>query len=168
MKKEELLTLIPQLADEETEEILRLHNESVAALKEELEELKSSSLDDAALKEAYEKGAKDAEEKFLQAEYEKLLSAELEKTGTKSADALKALLDLEKIGFEDGKLTGFEEQVETLKKEYGFLFEEDEEKPKFTKEGMTRGAEVDFSKLSYKDRLKLYKENPELYKTFLG
>ena len=28
------------------------------------------------------------------------------------------------------------------------------------------GEDVDFSKLSYKERLKLFKENPELYKIF--
>lgn len=167
MKKEEILKLIPQLAEEDAEKILKLYDESVAALKEELETVKSSSIDDLALDEAYEKGVKDAEEKFAQAEYEKLLSAELENSGAKSATALKALLDLEKIGLLDGKLTGFSEQIENLKNEYGFLFEEDENKPKFTAEGQAADAEIDFSKLSYKDRLKLYKENPELYKTFV-
>lgn len=165
MKKEKLLSLLPNLTEEDAEKILEVYEESVEALKEEIETLKDSSLDEAALLAEYERGAKDAEEKFLQAEYEKLLSQGLETAGAKSANALRALLDLEKIEIEDGKLIGFLEQVENLKKEYGFLFE-DENKPKFTKENVTSGAELDFSKLSYKERLKLYKENPELYKTF--
>ena len=164
MKKEDILNLLPELTDSEVEGILKLHDESVTALKEELEK---SNPDDVALNEAYEKGMTDAEEKFLRAEFEKLLEAELENAGSKSAKALKTFLDLEKITLEDGKITGLCEQLDKLRQEYGFLFEEDENKPKFTAEASAGKTEVDFSKLSYNDRLKLYRENPELYKTFV-
>ena len=131
MKKEDILNLLPELTDSEVEGILKLHNASVTALKEELEK---SNTDDEALNDAYEKGLKDAEEKFLKAELEKLLETELENAGSKSAAALKTFLDLEKIRLEDGKITGLSEQLEMLRQEYGFLFKEDENKPKFTAE----------------------------------
>ncbi len=164
MKKEDILNLLPELTDAEVEGILKLHDESVTALKEELEK---GNPDDAALNEAYEKGVKDAEEKFQKVEFEKLLETELENAGSKSTAAVKTFLDLEKITLEDGKLTGLSEQLEMLRQEYGFLFEEDENKPKFTAEASSGKTEVDFSKLGYKDRLKLYRENPELYKAFV-
>lgn len=50
----------------------------------------------------------------------------LTKARAKSGIAAKAMLDLEKIKLEDGKLTGLDEQLEALKKDNGWLFEEDD------------------------------------------
>lgn len=49
----------------------------------------------------------------------------LTKARAKSGIAAKAMLDLEKIKLEDGKLTGLDEQLEALKKNNGWLFEQD-------------------------------------------
>lgn len=65
-------------------------------------------------------------EKQLQAtkkDYE--ISAAIDKAGAKNAKAVKALLDTEKINFDDnGKLIGLSEQLEAVKKDNDFLFAE--------------------------------------------
>lgn len=159
MKKEDILTILPELSDEAAEKILKLHNDDLEANKE-------SAASEEMLKEAYEKGVNDAKQEFSASELERLLDEGIQNAGSKSATALKALLDMEKISLKDGKLAGFDEQLTALKNECGFLFEK-EDKPKFTSESYKSEEEIDFSKLSYKERLKLYKENPELYKAFI-
>ncbi len=167
MKKEDILSILPDISDEQAEEILKLYSESVSKLSKELEAAKNSSVSEEALSEAYERGINDAKQEFSAAEFERLLAEGVENAGSKSTAALRALLDMEKIKLKDGKLEGFIEQLEALKNECGFLFEEESGKPKFTSESYKGNENVDFSKLSYKERLKLYKENPELYKTFV-
>ncbi|MBQ8540568.1 MAG: phage scaffolding protein [Clostridia bacterium] len=46
----------------------------------------------------------------------------LSKTGAKSSKALRALLDESKIEYKDGNLSGLDEQIESVKKEHGYLF----------------------------------------------
>ncbi len=47
----------------------------------------------------------------------------LSKSGARSTKALKALLDDGKIEYKDGALSGLDEQIESVKKEHGYLFE---------------------------------------------
>ena len=49
------------------------------------------------------------------------LEAAMTKSGAKNT---KALLDMEKIQFQDGALTGFDEQIEQIKAENDYLFNE--------------------------------------------
>ena len=49
----------------------------------------------------------------------------LTKARAKSGIAAKAMLDLEQIKLEGDKLTGLDEQLEALKKDNGWLFEQD-------------------------------------------
>lgn len=44
----------------------------------------------------------------------------------RNAKAVKALLNLDEIKFEDGKITGLDAQLETLKNDQSFLFESDD------------------------------------------
>jgi chromosome segregation ATPase len=53
------------------------------------------------------------------------ISAAIDKAGAKNAKAVKALLDTEKVNFDDnGKLIGLSEQLEAVKKDNDFLFAE--------------------------------------------
>ena len=52
------------------------------------------------------------------------LEAAMTKSGAKNTKALRGLLDMEKIQFQDGALTGFDEQIEQIKAENDYLFNE--------------------------------------------
>ncbi len=119
-----------------------------------------------ALNSAYEKGKTEAGDRHKKNEFENALNAALIKAAAKNVTALKALLDMSAISMENGELNGLSEQIDRLKRENGYLFSEGGKKPEFTaaansKQKMTS---KEFEKLSYKKRLKLFKENPELYK----
>ena len=84
----------------------------------------------------------------------------------KNTKALKALLDLDAITYEDGVLNGFSEQMEKIRKENGFLFEDDVKPPKFTRSVSGADGEMtkaDFKKLSYMEKLKLKLDAPDIY-----
>ena len=84
----------------------------------------------------------------------------------RNVKALKALLDLDAITYEDGVLKGFSEQIAEIRKENSFLFEEEKPAPKFTRSVLGAEAEMtkeDFKKLGYMEKLKLKKEAPEIY-----
>ena len=146
MKKEELINLIPALSEEDAEKIVALYQEKVTETKAQHEGAIAELLN-----------------KFAKEETDRLISEELEKANPKSVEVLRALLDESLISVEDGNLSGLSEQIEKLRKEYAFIFANDEEKPKFTKHTKSDEEETDISKLSYKERLKLYREMPELY-----
>lgn len=146
MKKEELINLIPDLAEEDAEKILALYEEKVT---------ETNAKHESAIQELLDKFAKE--------EMDRLILAELERANPKSVEVLRALLDESLISVEDGNLLGLSEQLENIRGEYAFIFATDEEKPKFTKQPKATEENADISKLSYKERLKLYKEMPELY-----
>lgn len=52
------------------------------------------------------------------------LEAAMTKSGAKNTKALRGLLDMQKIQFQDGTLTGFDEQIEQIKAENDYLFNE--------------------------------------------
>jgi len=68
------------------------------------------------------------------------------------ADLLKTIL-----------LERFDEEYEHYVIDNGVLFFEDDEKPKFTKGPAPFENKIDISSLSYKERLKLYCEMPDVY-----
>ena len=158
MKKEELLKLIPTLSEEDAEALSGLWEEEILAEKEKLE--KEFDVD-----KIREEALLHAKEEFQTEKRENAIKNALENVNTKSIKALKALIDFDKVGFEEGELTGLKEQIEKLKEECDFLFfDEEEKKPKFTKELPPFENKADLSGLSYKERLKLYREMPEIYK----
>ena len=142
MKREELKNLIPYITEEQ---LTKLEKDEKAV---------------------YEKGKADAENAYRKKEFERELNQALIKAAAKNVKALKALLDISKITFENGELCGLSEQIDKLKKENGFLFEEGGNKPEFTapNSGTQKMTAKEFENLSYKKRLKLFMENPELYK----
>lgn len=159
MKKEQIMELAPELSDEQAEAIIKLWEENIVMLKAE------GGASEQDLADAYARGVADSEKKFLEAEFERLLASELESAGAKNDKAIRALLDMEKISVKDGVITGLLEQLDVLKAECDYLFNEDETKPRFTSGVSGKSDKLDISKLSYKERLKLYKESPELYKS---
>ncbi len=66
----------------------------------------------------------DAEKKVAKAQYDSALEIALAKSGAKSTKALRGLLDMDSIKFENGTLTGFDEQLTAIKAENDYLFED--------------------------------------------
>lgn len=140
MKREDLLK-IEGLSENQVNAVLRLHNNDVtdwnAKLNDkdrEINDLKDDKTtlenDLAAFKdvdiEALKKVGSDWEEKYNNLMFEKELDVAIAKSNPKNAKALKALLEMENIKFEDGKLTGFDDQLTALKESDGYLFGEEQ------------------------------------------
>lgn len=159
MKKEDILEILPEISDEQFDALsLFFENELASAFpaisEEEIENIRKSE---------YDKGYLEASQLFHKAEFERLLSCELLANDAKNIKAVSALLDLDKLELQDGKLIGFDEQIAAIKEECPYLFDSIVEKPVFTKGINDSNENIDLYKLSYKERLKLFKEMPELY-----
>lgn len=155
MKKEEIMELIPALSEEDAQALSELWEETLSKEKEGFDAEKIRE-------EARQEAFFEAKQEYLKKERDNALEDALEKVNSKSTKALKALIDMENVGFEDGHLTGLSQQIDKLKEECGFLFFE-EDKPKFTSAPAPFENKMDLAGLSYKERLKLYCEMPELY-----
>lgn len=110
------------------EEIKAL-NKTISERDNQLKELKSNAGDNDALKQQIEQlqaDNKTASENFQKEldgiKFNSALELKLASSGAKNPKALKGLLDMDKIHYEDGALVGFSEQLETIKKENDYLF----------------------------------------------
>lgn len=146
MKKKELEKIFPDLTEEQFKELSRLENL------------------------AYEKGKSETETILRKEELENMISGAIKAAGAKNETAVKALLDFDKINSDKDGLKALNAQLDELKKSCDYLFETNSEKPKFTaqNQGGTGLTKKDFDNMSYQKRLKLFSENPELYKKFVS
>lgn len=69
------------------------------------------------------KTTEDFEKKIQSMEFDYALDKGLTSAKCKNTKALKALLDMDKIKYQDGKLDGLEEQLNNLKESDGYLFD---------------------------------------------
>ena len=152
---------------------LKQLREKVAQQAEELAELQTVAEEKEALSEAL--SVAEAKQEELIAAYESRTNAErlqlaleqaLQASGARNIIAVKALLDMEKITLDEEGLKGFEEQLWELKKENSYLFEADKHIVQVIHPASYDKADLsreDFKKMGYMERLKLKKEQPELY-----
>ena len=97
------------------------------------------------------------------------LESALNNAKCKNNKALKALLDMNSIKYQEGKLNGLHEQIETLQKDASYLFDLD------TAPGNTGGigqfgrnnpkgiTKDQFKNMSYMERMNLYNNDKELF-----
>ena len=142
MKKKDIETLFPKITEEQLKELEKIENA------------------------AFERGKKEALDAYKKADTERLLDEAITKSGAKNKKAVKALLELDKLSLEDGVLKGLSEQIENLRKNCDYLFETESKKPQFTTKSKSSNeiTKKGFESMSYKKRLKLFLENPTLYK----
>ena len=76
-----------------------------------------------ALQQKYDADTKTLQEQIGKAQFDGLLGAALAGSRARSVKALRGMLDMEKLKVEDGKLTGFDEQLADIRKSDGYLFE---------------------------------------------
>lgn len=84
-------------------------------------------------KETAEKAKADADKQISQMKFDYALSAALTEAKAKNAKAVKALLDMDGLKFNDGKIVGLDEQLAQIKADNDYLFESDEPAPEFVK-----------------------------------
>ena len=108
---------------------------SVSDRDKQLEDLKKSSGDNAALQQqisdlqkANADQQKAHETELHQLKLDNAVEVALSGAKAKSSKAVKAMLDMAKVKLgEDGKLSGFDEQIEALKKSDGWMFDADQQ-----------------------------------------
>lgn len=150
--------------------------QSVSERDKQLDDLKKSSGDNAELKKqiealqqqnAEQKKTHDAE--MAQLRLDNAIDTALTAAGAKNAKAVKALLDTSKVKLgDDGKLTGWDEQLSAVQKSDSYLFESKQTiKPAFkgyqpgASGDVKPGTEVDTSKMTYSELAAYMAANPE-------
>lgn len=95
------------------------------------------------------------------------IDAALTAAGAKNGKAVKALLDVSKVKLgEDGKLTGWEEQIKAVQKSDSYLFIE-KQKNHFrgfqpgASADIKPGTKVDMSKMTYEELAAYIESNPD-------
>ena len=133
--KRDFLTKELGLSKEMTDKIMAQYGESVNSLKSENEGLKCEiekntetltrlhevETQKAELEENLEKLTKELSDSKING----VLSLSLLSAGAKNLKAVSALIDKNKITFEDGEVRGLAEQIEVVKSECEYLFHED-------------------------------------------
>ena len=146
----------------------------VAERDKQLETLKASAGDNEELKKQIEDMKKQNadQEKAHKAELAQLkldnaIDAALTAAGAKNGKAVKALIDVSKVKLgEDGKLTGWDDQIKAVQKSDAYLFNV-QQKNNF--KGFQPGAsgdnkpgtDVDMSKMTYEELAAFIESNPD-------
>lgn len=187
MTREDVKKILPEISDEQLGGIMKLHGDDITSYKTKIETLEGdikvkdgvisqkntriSELEDVdieKLKEAeFKRGKAEGAAELEKYKFDNALDAELTKSGAKNAKVLRALLKLDDIKLDGETFTGLSEQLEQIKTDNGYLFENSEStKPAFSSGIESRGGEITkeaFGKMGYKERLNLFNDNPELY-----
>lgn len=152
---------------ENLEEQLATANKEIEDFKElDIEEIKKRAED---YKTKFETAQTEADEKLEEVKFQHALENTLKESKARNTKAVKALLDIEGLKFNDGKIIGLEDQLETIKEENDYLFdieEEGEEKPGFTRpngKGKSIGNKNPFSKEGFNltEQGRLFREDPQ-------
>ena len=121
-------------------------------------------------KQKAEDATAEADKNIQAMQYDYALSDALAGAKAKNTKAVKALLDMDGLKYNDEKIVGLDEQIEKLKADNDYLFESDKPAPKIVKGtgggDPLPGGEVTkeaFNKMGYRDRVALKKDNPDLY-----
>ena len=131
---------VPKSKFQEVSEENKTLKKSVGDRDKQLEDLKKSSGDNAALQQqisdlqkANADQQKAHEQELSQLKLDNAIDLALSGAKAKNSKAVKAYMDLSKVKIgEDGKLSGFSEQLEALKKSDAYLFDADKPaKPQF-------------------------------------
>lgn len=93
-----------------------------------IKNLKALEIDNTKLKDEIAKFETDKanyEKALTEKDFNYALEDALKGSKSKNNKLVKALLDMEKIKYEDGKIVGLDEQLKTIKEENSFLFEKE-------------------------------------------
>ncbi|MBR2917099.1 MAG: phage scaffolding protein [Clostridia bacterium] len=122
------------------------------------------------LEEEFSRGEKEGLSQLDKYKFDEAVENELIKTKAKNPELLKSLLDFDSVLYEDGEFLGLTEQLDRLKEENPFLFEEEGTAPKFSRKakGDDHITKKDFDAMPYAQRVSLFSKNPALYNELKG
>lgn len=172
---EELKGYVEKSKHDEVVEENKTLKTSVSDRDKQLETLKAAAGDNGELKKQIEDMKKQNadQEKAHKAELAQLrldnaIDAALVASGAKNSKAVKALLDVSKVKLEeDGKLTGWDEQIKAVQKSDAYLFTEKQARPQLkgfhpgASSDTEPGAQVDMSKMTYDELAAYIESNPD-------
>lgn len=170
---EELKDYVEKSKYDEVSEENKTLKTSVSDRDKQLETLKASVGDNEELKKQIEtmKQQNEEQEKAHKAELAQLrldnaMDAALAAAGAKNSRAVKALLDVSKVKLgEDGKLTGWDEQIKAVQKSDAYLFNAKQQnhfkgfQPEASSDNKP-GTNVDMSKMTYEELAAYIESNP--------
>ena len=160
-------TALKAKVDELTEQI-NVRDTTISEKNNKIAELEKVDVE--AIKNAeYERGKQEGSKEIEVFKKQNALDKALQGYKAKDTSILSKMLDMEKVKFNDKYeiVEGLEEQINPLKESHDYLFESDNPLPKFTgninQPGNTQLTKEIFNKMSYKERLALKNEKPEVY-----
>ena len=142
--------------------------------------MKKNNKDNEALQQTiqdHEATIENLKKESAQKDFNYALDSALKDNKCKNAKALKALLDLDNIKFNEGKLEGLEGQLTALKESDGYLFDTSNPAPGNTggtgnhpRVGGGAGAvtKADILKMPYSKRVEFYNNNQEEFNRIMN
>lgn len=176
MKEEKIYTTSLENADERYTKLKSQKadlDEQIKTANTTITELKKNNKNNEALQKTiqdHEATIENLKKESAQKDFNYALDSALKDNKCKNAKALKALLDLENIKFNEGKLEGLEGQLNALKESDGYLFDTSNPAPGNTggagnhpRVGGGAGAvtKADILKMPYSKRVEFYNNNKE-------
>lgn len=170
---EELKGYVEKPKHDEVVEENKALKASVSDRDKQLETLKASAGDNEELKKQIEDMKKQNadQEKAHKAEMAQLrldnaIDAALTAAGAKNGKAVKALLDVSKVKLgEDGKLSGWDDQIKAIQKSDAYLFNVKQNNFRGFQPGASGdvkpGTKVDMSKMTYEELAAYIESNPD-------
>lgn len=161
------ITSLKARVDDLTEQI-NVKDATISEKNNKIAELEKVDVE--AIKTAeYERGKQEGSKEIEVFKKQNALDKALQGYKAKDTSILSKMLDMEKVKFNDKFeiVEGLEEQINPLKESHDYLFENENPLPHFTgnikQPGNTQLTKEIFNKMSYKERLALKNEKPEIY-----
>lgn len=183
MKEEKIYTTSLENADERYTKLKGQKadlDEQIKAANTTITELKKNNKDNEALQQTiqdHEATIENLKKESAQKDFNYALDSALKDNKCKNAKALKALLDLDNIKFNEGKLEGLEGQLNALKESDGYLFDTSNPAPGNTGGtgnhprvggGAGEVTKADLMKMPYSKRVEFFNNNKEEFNRLMN
>ena len=160
-------TALKAKVDDLTEQI-NVKDTTISEKNNKIAELEKVDVE-AIKKSEYERGKTEGSKEVEVFKKQNALDKALSKYKAKDTSILSKMLDMEKVKYNDKFeiVEGLEDQINSIKQSYDYLFDNDKPLPTFSGEikqpGNTPITKDIFNKMSYKERVALKNEKPEIY-----
>lgn len=183
MKEEKIYTTSLENADERYTKLKSQKadlDEQIKTANTTITELKKNNKDNEALQRTiqdHEATIENLKKESAQKDFNYALDSVLKDNKCKNAKALKALLDLDNIKFNEGKLEGLEGQLTALKESDGYLFDTSNPAPGNTGGtgnhprvggGAGEVTKADLMKMPYSKRVEFFNNNKEEFNRLMN
>lgn len=183
MKEEKIYTTSLENADERYTKLKSQKadlDEQIKTANTTITELKKNNKDNEALQQTiqdHETTIENLKKESAQKDFNYALDSALKDNKCKNAKALKALLDLDNIKFNEGKLEGLEGQLTALKESDGYLFDTSNPAPGNTggtgnhprvDGGAGEVTKADLMKMPYSKRVEFFNNNKEEFNRLMN